>query len=70
MTDDLALPIWFDDDGPVAAAGLQPGHREGSIDGLLATVRVHPVEAGKHFEHVAHLQGDVEVALLRADAHP
>ena len=33
-TDDLALPVWFDDDGPVAAAGLTAWGDTWQVDGF------------------------------------
>ena len=54
----------------IVRALLEAGDRQRSIDRGRPLPGRHPVQAREHLEHVAHAQVDVEVALLRADAHP
>ncbi len=43
-TDDLALPVWFDDEGPVAAAGLTAWHDCWQVDVFAVPSTVDPAE--------------------------
>jgi predicted N-acetyltransferase YhbS len=47
VTDDLALPVWFDDDGPVAAAGLTAwdSYWQADVFAVPGTVNVQDVWA-------------------------
>ena len=53
----------------VLGALPEPREREGGGYRAVAIIGRHAIEPREHFEHRAHAEIDVEVALLRADAH-
>ena len=68
VTDELALPVWFDDDGPVAAAGLTAWEDGWQIDvfAVPSIVPEHEVwEAA--LEVAAGHAGDALKVLVRSD---
>jgi predicted N-acetyltransferase YhbS len=68
-TDDVALPVWFDDAGPVAAAGLTAWDDTWQADVFAVPSTVDPAEvwtAALDAADAAHAGGTLR-ALVRAD---
>ncbi len=70
-TDDLALPVWFDETGPVAAAGLSAWGDTWQADvfGVPSTVDEEEVWAATFEATAEHRDGALEV-LVREDDEP
>jgi predicted N-acetyltransferase YhbS len=70
LTDDLALPVWFDDTGPVAAAGLTAWGDIWQVDGFAVPSTVQEEEVWRAaFEAAAgHHDGALRVLVRQDDA--
>lgn len=68
-TDDLALPVWFDDAGPVAAAGLTAWDRGWQVDIFVvpSTVDAAEVWAATMDATVAHRVSEFEMLVHEGD---
>jgi predicted N-acetyltransferase YhbS len=66
-TDDLALPVWFDDDGPVAAAGLTAWNGYWQPDVFVAPSTVAEEEVWDATLEAAEPSGERLQVLVRED---
>jgi predicted N-acetyltransferase YhbS len=70
LTDDLALPVWFDDIGPVAAAGLTAWGDSWQVDSFAVPSTVSEEEVWKSALEAAaeHQDGALRVLVRQGDA--